>query len=240
METPKTFIIPALIFMASVFVSILVGNLFDIWIMDADKEWDKTLKFTEENAIEFPYAIETKQGNLNATGEVKAASPLLTNEYLPAQYLAIREVQEEYRMHTETYSCNCRSVNNQTQCSTCTRTYWSWDRVGSATTTVERVSLLGQEMLSTFIPWRSLFYEPENTIDGKKYLDTGYNKRSYFEVLKPGVTGSFGFTSDDNGFRYNADLSGPRSDSLVVMKIVVLIFIIGAGITGAYHFAMDI
>lgn len=222
------------IFCVSILLSLLVGSAFNKAIISADDAWTKALKFTEENATEFPYSVKTQQGGLYASGEIKAVSPLLTNSNLPGKYLLIQEVKEEYREHTYTYSCNCRTVNGGTSCSTCKGSYWSWDRVDSHTDKVETISLLGQEMPSSMVPWEE--YHHEILIDGSRYLDTGFRKRSYFNVTYQGVTGSFGFVSDQDGFRYNPGLNGPHSGWLKVGKVITQVLLIIMGIAGPVCF----
>lgn len=218
-----------------VLLAILSGFGFDKIITEVDKDYDKALKFTEDNASEFPYAVKTKAGNLNASGEIKAASELVKNEHLPNEYLAIMEIMQEYREHTYTYSCNCTTVNNRTTCQTCTDSYWSWDYAGSKTTKVEKISLLGQEMTADFIPW-DVGYITEVMSDGHMYLDTAYHKRSLFQVIHPGKTGTFGFTSNDNGFVYNPSLNVPKSSSWNIGKVIVQILFILSGIAAGIAF----
>lgn len=230
-------LISCAIFITGIGLTMLAGNLFDKAITEIDKDYDKALKFTKENAEEFPYSVKTEQGNLYATGEVKAVGELIHHDELPEEYMAIREVKEEYREHRETYSCNCHTVNNRTSCSTCTRTYWSWDYAGSNTEKVDKISLLGQEMASTMIPWDTS-YVIEQLKSGDRYLETGARKRSYFEVIKPGVSGSFGFTSDQDGFRHNAEIAPGKSDTLKVIKTVtqVILGVVSIGLAFAFAY----
>lgn len=217
-------------------LAIFAGSIFDKVITEVDKDWDKALKFTEDNASEFPYAIKTRAGNLYASGEIKAASDLVKNDNLPSEYLAVSETIEEYREHTYTYSCRCKTVKNRTSCDTCRGSYWSWDYAGSETSKVEKISLLGQEMSSNMIPW-DIGYDMVRMTNGDIYLDRGYNKRSYFSVVSPGITGSFGFTSNDDGFKYNPKLNGPSSGTWKVGKVIAEIVLVLAGLAGGIAFA---
>lgn len=228
-------LISFVIFIVNAGITLFVSGLFNKAIAEADKDYDRALKFTEENADEFPYSVKTGQGNLYASGEIKAASELIRHDELPEKYMAIREVKEEYREHHQTYSCNCRTVNNRTSCSTCTRIYWSWDYTDSSTQKIDKISLLGQEMMSDLIPWDT-DYTVEELKNGGKYLETGFRERSYFEVIKPGVFGSFGFTSDQNGFNYNSEIAPGKSNTIKVIKVAIQAILATASISLAFTF----
>ena len=79
-------------------------------------------------------------------------------------------------------------------------------------------------------------YHAMNTKEGKRYVYTGLRHRQSYDVIDGPVEGSWGFTSDDNGFRYNSNLNGPRSGLLKVLKIItIVLLIIGTGV-GVYFF----
>lgn len=228
------FIVAGIILLIGVGLTCLVGSAFDKAILEADKGYDKALKITEENAEEFPYAVKTQQGGINATGPIIAISPRLTDDRLNGDFLAIEEIFEEYRMHTETYSCNCRTVNGKTSCSTCTRQYWSWDYSGSNKRKVETISLLGQEMSGDFIPW-AYGLKDINLANGHTYYYYGSSKRSRFAVLSEKL-GSWGFVSNQDGFVYDSSLDGPQKGSLAVIKwVVMIILLFGTGVL-IYYF----
>lgn len=234
LSNKNTILASVLLALLGVVISFAVGSLFDNAILEVDKDWEKALKFTTENAEEFPYSVKTKQGNLHATGPVIAASPLVTHENINGEYMSIIENREEYRKHTEYYSCNC---DDDGHCETCTRHYWSWDWVGSNRWAVEKISLLGQEMPANMINWQ-YGHHAINTKEGKRYIYTDSHHRQRYDVLNGPVEGSWGFTSDDNGFRYNADINGPRSGMLIALKVVtIILLLIGTGV-GVYFFIL--
>lgn len=201
----------------------LVNSIFDKVILDADKDWDKAIKISEENAEEFPYSVKTQQGGIYAEGPIIAVSPRVTDERLQGDYLAIAETFEEYRMHTETYSCNCRTVNGTTTCSTCTRNYWSWDYAGEDIKKVDTISLLGQEMNSNFIPWANGFVGTKLANGDIHYYYNG-SRRSSFSVLSE-KSGGWGFVSDKDGFRYDSNLNGPISGFWNIVRWITLIIL---------------
>lgn len=206
------------------------GQLFNNAILEADKDWEKALKFTEENAEEFPYSVKTKQGNLYVTGPVLAASPLVTHENINGEHMAIFERHERHQQHTQTYSCNC----DDNGCSICTRTYWSWDYVDHKSWKVDKISLLGQEMSSDMIPWEHGYHHID-TKEGKYYQYESSSYRKAYDVIDD-VSGSWGFTSNDDGFVYNSSLTGPKSGWLKALKIIVIVLILAGTGVGVYFF----
>lgn len=216
---------------------IWIFSLFTNSIQEREHEWETTLKFTEENAEEFPYSVKTQQGNLYATGFLYEASPLVTNENIEGEWLAIKEYKEEYRMHTETYSCNCRTVNNQTSCSTCTRTYWSWDYDGVNYQKVDKILLLGQEMDSNMFNWTGGLFESRyrsvDTKEGKRYLKRSSTKRSSFSVIPRGIEVSQGFRSDQEGFVVKDivpnNSSGLKTARLIITILLSILLVSGVG-----------
>lgn len=213
-----------LIIIAGIALTCFSSTMFNKAIQDANKDWDKALKFSQENADEFPYSVKTQQGGLFAEGQIMAASPLITNENIDGEYMAIRETFEEYRRHTYHYSCNCRTIDDSTECDTCEGEYWSWDYDHSTTATVEKISLLGQEMDAGMIPWKS-FFTMKELKNGGRYIHHSSRLRSSFSVLGEGITGKWGFVSDENGFRYEPSLSGPKDGWYKLLKWAVGIII---------------
>lgn len=217
-----------LIFVLGVGITILSFNSFSNSIQEQEREWETTLKFTTENEVEFPYSIKTQQGNLYATGPLYEDSPLVSNEHIDGEWLAIKEHKEEYRPHTETYSCNCRTVNGHTSCSTCTRTVWSWDWAGTSYQRVERIKLLGQEMDSKMFNWEGGWldgnYVHKNTKEGKHYYYYSSSERSSFSAIPSGVVVSQGFRSDQNGFVVK-DIQPDGAGGMKTIRLVVTLLL---------------
>lgn len=209
--------------------------LFSNAIADANKTYDKALKFSTENAEEFSYAIKTQQGNLYATGELQAIGDTVSSEYLDGEYLAISETKEVYTHHTEEYECGYTDSDGDYHSETCTRSYWTWDYAGSNEWHVGGVSLLGVDVSS--VPWRRN-YVNTSLKDGSRYRRDG-DTRWHYEVIPNNRIDSFGFTSDDNGFRYNPDIRPVNVFWLHFAKWTAFVLITGAGIFIAFFVFQD-
>lgn len=207
---------------------VFIFNLFTNSIQEREHIWETTLKFTVDNEKEFPYAVTTQQGNLYATGPLYSDSPLVTNENINGEYLAIREYREEYRLHTETYSCNCRTVNNVTQCSTCTRTYWSWDYDGVNYQKVPTIKLLSQSMDASLFDWSGGFlinnYHHVDTKEGKYHLYLDSHHRVSYTVISPGIEVSQGFRSDEEGLK-TIEVTPDSAKDLKIARLALTIFL---------------
>lgn len=223
------------ILVLGIILIIWIFNLFTNSIQEKEHIWETTLKFSIENESEFPYAVKTQQGNLYAEGPLYANSQLVTNENINGEWLAIKEYKEEYRSHTETYSCNCRTVNGHTNCSTCTRTVWQWEYDGTNYQKVERIKLLGQEMDSKMFNWDGGWlinnYQHVNTKEDKHYLYHNSHKRSSFSVISPGVNVAQGFRSDENGFS-TLDIQPNNSSGLKTIRLILTILLSVVLVTG--------
>lgn len=229
----RNIILSSLIILASGILLICwIFNLFTNSIQERERLWETTLKFNTDNSKEFPYAILTQQGNLYAEGPLYEASPLVTNDKIEGEWLAIKEYREEYRMHTETYSCNCKTVNEVTTCQTCTRTYWSWDFDGIQEQTVDKVALLSQEMNSNLFSWKNSWIH-QNTKEGKYHYYYDSHHRSSFSTIARGVEVKQGFRSDESGLKA-IEVSPNNAENLRTCRIALTIFlsillIIGVG-----------
>lgn len=244
LKNHNVILIGALIFVIGIAISIITYNAFGKKIDEVDKEWNTTLKFNEENAEEFPYSVKTQQGNLYAEGPLYANSPLVTNDNVNGEWLAIKEYKEEYRMHTETHSCNCRRVNGHTRCSTCTRPVWSWEYDGTNYWKVDSLILLGQVLDAKMFNWEGGWfdggYQHQDTKEGNYYLKRGSSHRSSFSAIPNGVFRQQGFSSTHEGF-IAKDISPNKSDSIKTVRLVTTIILVvltlaGTGVWIGYNY----
>ncbi len=223
-----------LIVIVGLILILVNGLIVDRLILEANKDWNKTLKFNSENAIEFQYAVETQQGRLNAEGDILPISDLLIDDRLDGQFMAVQEVFEEYREHTKYYSCNCRTIGDSTECDTCSETYWTWDIVGADYRKIDKISLLGQELNGNMIPWDIGHYVGIKLKNGDYHYYYNPWRRSVFYVVNDS-NGRWGFISDENGFRYESNLNGPKSETTyIIAKWVINVIIISLTIGGIY------
>ena len=102
---------------------VIHGNISDSLMMKY-QEYNTALQI-EDDADMFTYGMRTNIGNAFVHGELKAIDTVTYPE-IGGEYMYVEKVKEKYTKHTQTYTT---TVNGKTQVRT--RTYWSWDRVGS-------------------------------------------------------------------------------------------------------------
>lgn len=121
-------------------VMILIGVLISGKIserqMDKNEIYNKAVKI--ENTDLFQYGMDTNVGNAFVYGDLKAVDTVTYPE-IGGEYMYIEKVKEKYTMHTETYTTTDGKGHTQVH----TRTYWSWDRVGSEDIKCKEISFCG-------------------------------------------------------------------------------------------------
>ena len=96
----------------------------------ADVEgWKTAYKYniaiTAEDKEQFNYDVDSHQGLVLSRGEFKTLHGVKFDDQKET-YTYVQEVHERYTRHTSTYPCGTSKHPR-----TCTRVYYSWDRVGS-------------------------------------------------------------------------------------------------------------
>ena len=91
------------------------------------------------DSAKFDYVRRTDAGRFVAEGTLSAIDVVSLPE-LPRPYSYIRKVQEEYRLHTETYT----TTDSKGHTTVHTRTYHSWDEIKHWAYETDSVSFLGQ------------------------------------------------------------------------------------------------
>ena len=102
---------------------VIHGNINDALMLKYQK-YNTALQIENDKDL-FAYGMKTNVGNAFVYGDLKAVDTVTYPE-IGGEYMYIEKVKEKYTMHTQTYTA---TVNGKTQVKT--RTYWSWDRVGS-------------------------------------------------------------------------------------------------------------
>lgn len=111
---------------------VIHGNINDALMLEYQK-YNTALQIENDSDL-FAYGMKTDVGNAFIYGDLKAVDTVTYPE-IGGEYMYIEKVKEKYTMHTQTYTT---TVNGKTQ--TKTRTYWSWDRVGSEDKKCEEIS----------------------------------------------------------------------------------------------------
>ena len=123
----------AIVAIMVLFGLIIHGNINDS-LMNKYQKYNTALHI-ENDADMFDYGMQTNIGDAFVYGELKAVDPVTYPE-LGGSYSYVKKVKEVYTMHTSTYTYKGRVR---------TRTYWSWDAVGSEDIHSDKISFLGIE-----------------------------------------------------------------------------------------------
>lgn len=214
--------------------------MFCLWIKDfADTEgWKVAYKYNiaipAEKKDEFNYDVDSKQGMVISRGEFVTKNGTKFDGQKD-KFTYVEEVHEHYTQHTQTYSCGYKGR------STCTRTYWTWDRVGSEEKYADKITYFGREYNTSQFNISNF----SERVDGY-HRHTGFD-RYYYNVVPLKFTASFLADTSDGTIKdafgnkqvklETVSIEQLRKDSLsykviynVILTIVSLIILIGMGI----------
>lgn len=115
---------------------IIHGNINENMMMK-NQEYNKAIQIENDTDL-FSYGMRTNIGNAFVYGELKAVDTVTYPE-IGGEYMYVEKIKERYTMHTETYTTTDSNGNVQVH----TRTYWSWDYVGSENIKCNEISFCG-------------------------------------------------------------------------------------------------
>lgn len=113
------------------FLGVLISGKISEYQMDKNEVYNKAVKI--ESTDLFQYGMDTNVGNAFVYGDLKAVDTVTYPE-IGGKYMYIEKVKEKYTRHTKRVKRGKRWV---------TRTYWSWDRVGSEDIKCKEISFCG-------------------------------------------------------------------------------------------------
>lgn len=121
MEITKREIIASISIIAiMLLIGLLVSGKISEWRIDQNDKYNKAVKIEEETDL-FQYGMDTNVGNAFVYGVLEAVDAVIYPE-IGGEYMHVEKVKERYTMHTKRVKSGKRWV---------TKTYWTWDRVGS-------------------------------------------------------------------------------------------------------------
>lgn len=128
----------------------------------------------------FDYSLETRQGNIVATGKVEAVDPVKFEE-MNQEFLYVEKTKEHYVMKTRVVSYTDADGKTKTK----TETYWEWDTVSTDHLKSSDVMVLSKKYPS------DMFKLPySKNIDAENILDKGDFRYGYI-YLKSDVRVSY-------------------------------------------------
>lgn len=141
------------ILFSTLIVSIMVG--IGIWISTPiiSRVTRSALETASSVAVsdpeKFGYIRRTDAGRFLAEGTLYSNDTITLPE-LPGQYSKVEKVKERYTLHTEIYT----TTDSKGHVHTHTRTYYSWDRIGSEEYETEDFTFLGEVFTGKEIHYR--------------------------------------------------------------------------------------
>lgn len=149
-----------------------------------------------EDADRFNYAVDSQQGNLLVHGQFNTKSENLVRfEEMKESFTYVERVKQHYTQHTQTYPCGSSKAPR-----TCTRTYYSWDRVASDEKFADKIELYGRTYSANQFNYEEFkdeidcegFTEPNEAkgwFSTKRGCQNGYyyldNNDRYYYVIAP-------------------------------------------------------
>lgn len=215
-----------------IIIGLFIDNKVSEYILDDNEQYYKALQIDSEDI--FRYSMDTNIGNAFVHGKLEAVEPVSYQE-IDGQYLYIKKIKEEHRMHTKTVTS---VVNGKRH--TRTETYWSWDQVDSEYKQADKVKLLNQEFsTSQFdIPTGS-YISTINESSKVRYKYFGYPANSTVTI--------FANLQNGNIANNNIDIYQDLSINQVIKQleknqyITFIFWIVWLVLTGAiiYYFCED-
>ena len=209
---------------------VIHGNINDN-LMIKYQEYNTALQI-EDNKDLFTYGMRTNIGNAFVHGDLKAVDTVTYPE-IGGEYMYVEKVKEKYTKHIQTYTT---TVNGKTQVKT--RTYWSWDRIGSEDIKCKEILFCGVEFNSNKINFPSANYI--DTIRESYYIRYKYygvyceHTGTIFTELKDGTI------SDNTDFYKNKSIDETierlESEWELIVFWIVWIALTGGCVVGFCYF----
>ncbi len=208
---------------------VIAGKISDAE-MDTNEKYNKAVKIQSQDM--FQYGLDTDVGNAFVYGDLKAVDTVTYPE-IGGAYMYVEKIKEKYAMHTETYTTTDGKGHTQVH----TRTYWSWDTVGSEDVKCNEISFCGITFPSSKIDLPGTEYIDtikESSHVRYRYYGTGTEyKGTIFTKLKDHTI------SDNTGFYNNMTIDKTvdylESSHGVIIFWVIWIIIIAAVVFAFYY-----
>lgn len=119
--------------------------------IEKNAEYQKAVHIEDKEPFE--YSMRTNVGNAFVYGDIKPVDTV-TYEEISGEYLYVEKVKERYTMHTQKYTTSDGKGHVRTH----TRTYWTWDRVGSEDKKCKKINFCGIDFESKKIEFPDADY----------------------------------------------------------------------------------
>lgn len=123
-------------------IGVLISSKISEHQLDKNEIYNKAVRI--ENTDLFQYGMNTNVGNAFVYGNL-AAVDTVTYPEIGGEYIYVKKVKERYTIHTR-------------QVAHTTKTYWTWDKVGSEDIKCNEIIFCGLKFNSNKIDLPSTFY----------------------------------------------------------------------------------
>ena len=151
--------------------------------IEKNAEYQKAVHIEDKELFE--YGMRTNVGNAFVYGDIKPVDTVTYDE-IGGEYLYVEKIKEKYTMHTQTYTTSDGKGHVRTH----TRTYWTWDRIGSEDKKCKKIKFCGIDFESKKIELPSADY-----IDTIK--ESSHIRYKYYGVSTDHVGTIYTFLSDN-------------------------------------------
>lgn len=214
---------------AMILFGILISSTISEYQMDKNEIYNKAVKIESQEM--FQYGMDTNVGNAFVYGDLKAVDTVTYPE-ISGEYMYVEKVKEKYTRHTR----KVRHSNGKITWYT-TKTYWTWDRVGSEDIKCKEVSFCGVNFASNKID-----------LHGTDYIDT-IKESSHVRYKYYGVGTEYKGTiftdlrdktiPDNTSFYNNSTIEETierlESDFPIIIFWIFWVILIGGMVFGFYY-----
>lgn len=134
----------------------ILSDMMSDSIKDSNERYNKAIHIQDQEIFE--YAMETNVGDAFIYGDLIASNPV-SYDTIDGEYMFIKQIREEYTMHSREVSYPCGDDGE----STCYETeyYWTWDEVDREYRSTDKVVFSGAE-----------FEFDQFSMSSTRYIDT--------------------------------------------------------------------
>ncbi len=177
-------------------LALIILGVLGIKQLAEDAGYKNQVRYTTaikaEDATRFNYAVDSQQGNLLVHGNFSTKNENLVKfEEMNQGFTYVERVKQRYTRHTQTYSCGTSKAPR-----TCTRVYYSWDRIASDDLYAPKIELYGR----TYNANQFKYDEFKNEIDCKDFTEP--NEAKGWFSSKRGCDGGKYYLDNNNRYYY--------------------------------------
>lgn len=198
--------------------------------MDKNEIYNKAVKIESQEM--FQYGMDTNVGNAFVYGDLKAVDTVTYPE-IDGEYMYIKKVKERYTMHTRTVKHTDSKGNSYTT----TKTYWTWDRVGSEDIKCREVLFCGVNFASNKINLPSTDYidtiKESSSVRYKYYgVGTEYKGTIFTDLRNKTITDNTPFY---NNSTIDETIERLESNFIIIIFWIFWIILTGGVVFGFYY-----